>query len=123
MAEGLARRLAPPGYRFYSAGSYPNKLSPYAVAALAEDGIDISHQYSKGIDDVPLAEVDTIVTLCAEEVCPVVPGKARRVHWPLPDPGQVQDKAARLTAFRETRDRLRQLLPELWTSSENPAPS
>jgi len=114
MAEGLARHLAPPGYTFYSAGSQPVKVARSAVAVLAEDGIDIAHHRSKGIDAIPMAEVDTIVTLCAEEVCPVVPGNVRRVHWPLPDPGVIPDAVARRQAFRETRDRLKELLPELW---------
>lgn len=115
MAEGLARRLAPPGWTFHSAGSEPGLLHPFAVAALREHGIDISHHRAKGLDAVPLAEADTIVTLCAEEVCPVVPGRVRRLHWPLPDPAAATgDDDTRLKAFRETRDRLTELLPTLW---------
>jgi arsenate reductase len=115
MAEGLARNLAPPGYRFLSAGSEPRTLNPLAVAALAEDGIDISEQRAKSVGEIPLDTVDTIVTLCAEEVCPVVPGAVHRLHWPLPDPAAVAGgDAERLRAFRETRDRLRELLPGLW---------
>jgi arsenate reductase (thioredoxin) len=109
MAEGLARAMAPPGYRFFSAGSQPGTLSPLAVRVLAEQGVDIAHHQSKGLDDVPLAEADVIITLCAEEVCPFVPGAVRRLHWPLPDP-------ADLAAFRAARDELRRLLPTLWTA-------
>lgn len=117
MAEGLARALAPPGYRFLSAGSEPGVLNPLAVAVLREQGIDISHQRAKGIPAIPLDEVDTIVTLCAEEVCPVVPGRVRRLHWPLPDPAKANGTdVQRHAAFREARDRLRQLLPQLWAS-------
>lgn len=87
-----------------------------AVRALGEIGIDISHHRAKGLDAVALNEVDAIVTLCAEEVCPVVPANVRRLHWPLPDPASVDGAAeARLAAFRETRDRLRELLPGVWT--------
>lgn len=115
MAEGLARALAPPGYRFWSAGSEPGKLHPLAIAALAEDGIDISHQRAKGLPSIPLDQVDTIVTLCAEEVCPVVAGRVRRLHWPLPDPALVEGmEGEQLAAFRAARDRLRELLPALW---------
>jgi arsenate reductase len=110
MAEGLARALAPAGsgYRFFSAGSQPGTLHPLAVRALAEQGIDIAHHRSKGLDAVPLAEADVIVTLCAEEVCPFVPGggEVRRLHWALPDP-------ADLAGFRAVRDELRRLLPTL----------
>ena len=110
MAEGLARALAPEGYRFLSAGSEPGQLNPVAVEALREEGIDISRHRAKGLDAIPLEEVDVIVTLCAGEVCPVVPSNVRRLHWPLPDP-------TGLAAFRAARDRLRVLLPQLWAGS------
>ena len=110
MAEGLARAMAPDGYRFLSAGSEPGRLNPLAVEALHEKGIDISHHRAKRLDAIPLDEMDVIVTLCAEEVCPVVPGQVRRLHWPLPDPHG-------LAAFRDTRDRLKTLLPQLWTDA------
>ena len=117
MAEGLARATAPAGYGFLSAGSEPDALNPLAVQALAEQGIDISHHRAKGLPDIPLAEVDTIVTLCAEEVCPVAPGNVRRVHWPLPDPGRARgSEAEQLAAFREVRDRLKELVPSLWNT-------
>jgi len=107
VAEGLARAMAPPGYRFFSAGSQPRTLNPLAVRVLAEEGIDIAHHRSKGLDDVPLGDVDVIVTLCAEEVCPYVPGPVERLHWPLPDPATLAD-------FESVRDALRQRLPTLW---------
>ena len=115
MAEGLARAMAPPGWRFLSAGSNPGVLNPLAVTVLGEQGIDISRHRAKGLDAVSLDDVDTIVTLCAEEACPVVPGKIRRVHWPLPDPALTDGTPeARVVVFRATRDRLRELLPTLW---------
>jgi thioredoxin type arsenate reductase len=118
MAEGLARALAPTRHRFWSAGSEPGTLHPLAVAALAEVGIDISHQRAKGLSHIPLDEVDAIVTLCAEEVCPYVARAVRRLHWPLPDPARVEGSdAERLAAFRAVRDRLRELLPQLWATA------
>jgi arsenate reductase len=111
MAEGLARAMAPrEGYQFLSAGSQPRTLNPLAVRALAEQGIDIAHHYAKGLDDVPLAQADMIVTLCADEVCPYVPGErpVQRLHWPLLDPTSLDD-------FRSVREELRRRLPTLWT--------
>ena len=107
MAEGLARSMAPPGYRFVSAGSDPGTVNPLAIQALAEQRIDISTHRAKGLASVPFDDVDTIVTLCAEEVCPIVPGEVRRLHWPLPDPKD-------LASFRAVRDELRRRLPVLW---------
>ncbi|HEX9346124.1 MAG TPA: arsenate reductase ArsC [Gemmatimonadales bacterium] len=107
MAEGLARSMAPPGYRFVSAGSDPGTVNPLAIQALAEERIDISSHRAKGLASVPLDDVETIVTLCAEGVCPIVPGHVHRLHWPLPDPND-------LTSFRAVRDELRRRLPGLW---------
>jgi len=114
MAEGLARARAPKEWRIFSAGSQPGRLSATAVAAMREIGIDISAHRSKGLDQVPVQDADLIITLCAEEVCPVVPGgRARRLHWPLPDPAATADPAARLEAFRAVRDELAGRINEL----------
>jgi protein-tyrosine-phosphatase len=111
MAEGIARALAPPSVRISSAGSRPSRLNPLAVKALAEVGLDISGHHSKSVDDIPPDDVDAVVTLCAEEVCPVFLGKALRLHWGLPDPASAEgDEAARLEAFRRVREELRRRL-------------
>ena len=86
MAEGIARSLAPDGVRLFSAGSEPATLNPLAVKALAEIGIDISGHASKAIETIPASEIDTVVTLCNEEACPLFPGDVERIHWGLPDP-------------------------------------
>ncbi len=107
MAEGIARALAPASVKISSAGSQPSRLDPLAVEALAEIGIDISGQLSKSVNGVAPGEVDVVITLCAEEICPVFLGKALRVHWGLPDPaGAPGDERARLEAFRGVRDEL-----------------
>jgi arsenate reductase len=106
MAEGIGRSLAPPGVRVSSAGSEPTSVRPQAVAVLAEIGVDISDQRSKGVGDVE-RPVDAVVTLCAEEVCPVWLGDALRVHWGLPDPAAVEgSEEEKLAAFRGVRDEL-----------------
>jgi arsenate reductase len=111
MAEGIARALAPPSVRVSSAGSQPSRLNPLAVQALAEIGLDISGHRSKGVGDVPPEEVDTVITLCAEEVCPAWLGAANRLHWGLPDPAHAgATDAERLQAFRDVRDELRRRL-------------
>jgi arsenate reductase len=111
MAEGIARSLAPPGVTVWSAGSQPTRVRPEAIAALAEIGVNISHHRSKAVSDIPAAEVDTVITLCGEEECPVFLGRARRLHWGLPDPAGVGgSEADRVDAFRRTRDQLRRRL-------------
>jgi protein-tyrosine-phosphatase len=110
LAEGIARSLAPAGVKISSAGSAPSRVNPLAVRALAEIGIDASRQHSKSVNDIPPDDVEAVITLCAEEECPVFLGKARRYHWGLPDPGGGGDEAARLESFRAVRDELRRRL-------------
>jgi arsenate reductase len=108
MAEGIARSLAPPGVTVSSAGSQPSRVNPLAIRALDEIGIDIHGQRSKGVDSISPEGVDAVITLCAEEICPVFLGKARRVHWGLPDPaGAGRTEEEQLQAFRNVRDELR----------------
>ena len=111
LAEGIARSLAPAGVTVWSAGSQPTRVRPEAIAALAEIGLDISRHRSKSVSEIPAHEVDTVITLCGEEECPVFLGRARRLHWGLPDPaGAGGSEADRADAFRRTRDELRRRL-------------
>jgi thioredoxin type arsenate reductase len=115
IAEGLARRLAPPGTRVFSAGSEPGTINPLAVRVLREAGIDPSSQHSKGLDAVPLDAIDLVVTLCAEEVCPLFPRPVRKLHWPLPDPARVAgSEEEKVAAFRAVRDELARRIPGLF---------
>jgi len=107
MAEGLARARFGDAVNVQSAGSLPSRVNPLAIRALAEIGVDITHHRSKSVAEIDPATVDLVVTLCAEEVCPVFLGKAKRLHWPLPDPGAAEGTGEeRLARFREVRDEL-----------------
>jgi arsenate reductase (thioredoxin) len=105
MAEGLARHLLGPGVQVQSAGSLPGRVHPLAIQAMSEIGIDITGQQSKSVETIDPATVDLVITLCAEEVCPVYLGKADRQHWPLPDPAALTGDSA-LDGFRQVRDEL-----------------
>jgi protein-tyrosine-phosphatase len=107
MAEGIARSLASPDVRIWSAGSRPTSVRPEAIAVLREIGIDISRHRSKGVEEIPAADIGTVITLCDEEECPLLAGDVSRVHWGLPDPAAVSgSQAERLAAFRAVRDEL-----------------
>ena len=111
IAEGVAGSMVPSGIKVWSAGSRPTRVRPEAIAVLKEIGIDISHHRSKSVAEIPATEVDTVITLCGEEECPVFLGQATRLHWGLPDPAAVQGpEQDRLNAFRNTRDELRRRL-------------
>lgn len=114
MAEGLARHLLGPEHTVHSAGSQPTKVNPFAVRAMNEVGIDISHHSSKSVSELDISSIDLIITLCAEEVCPVVPSIVERLHWPIPDPaGKGKSDEETLIAFRAARDQLQQHIHEL----------
>lgn len=117
IAEGLARALAPKGVAVWSAGSQPTSVRPEAIAVLQEIGIDISGHHSKHVAAIAPAGVDTVITLCAEEECPLFLGEATRLHWGLPDPAAAEGSAdERLAAFRSTRDEIRRRLEALFVT-------
>ena len=107
MAEGIAQQLLGDRGLIQSAGSQPSTVNPYSIKVLAEIGIDISKQYSKSVADIDPSTVDTVITLCAEEECPVFLGNAERIHWPLPDPGKgAATDEEKLKSFRDVRDEI-----------------
>lgn len=110
MAEGLARSMLSPSVRVQSAGSNPSTLNPYAVEVMQEVGIDLGSQRSKSVDTIDPSTVDTVITLCAEEVCPLFLGQVRRIHWPIADAASIDPSITRdefLTRFRTARDQIR----------------
>jgi arsenate reductase len=119
MAEGYGKyfaKLYGKDVEIYSAGSNPSGyVHPLAIKVMAEDGIDISQQYSKHINEIPINEVDYVITLCgdAAETCPVVPG-AKTEHWGLPDPAKVEgSEEEKLEFFRKVRDEIKRRVEKL----------
>jgi arsenate reductase len=124
MAEGLARKMLGSNVEVLSAGSRPSKVNPYAIEAMSEIGIDISGHRSKSVDEVDPGSVDTVITLCADEVCPILPGRVQRLHWPIPDPASddptisPEDLRRRFRVARdEVEARILKLMPILAQSS------
>jgi arsenate reductase (thioredoxin) len=116
MAEGLARDLFGEGVTVASAGSAPSRVNPFAVRAMAERGIDLSGHVSKSVTTLDPTGVDLVITLCAEEECPVFLCDAARRSWAMPDPDRGDEAltdAQRLHHFREARDAIRGRLESL----------
>ena len=116
LAEGLARQMFP-GAEIQSAGSHPGKLNPFAVTVMKEIGVDISKRYSKSTDDLSpefIVALDYVITLCAEEVCPMMVSKAKKLHWPLPDPASKEPLSDEvlLSRFRAARDAISEKLKQ-----------
>ena len=115
MAEGLAKSMFGKEHNIQSAGSIPSgEVHPNAVIAMDDIGIDIRDQHSKSTDDLDKDFIDNLdyaITLCAEEVCPVLPSKAESLHWMNEDPANVSYSEKQLkTSFSNTRDNLYKLI-------------
>ena len=109
MAEGLARKLFAARVAVQSAGSEPSTVNPYAIEVMREVGVDLASHHSKSVQTIDPASVGTVITLCAEEVCPVFLGSARRLHWPIQDPATKDSTLPReemLSRFRTARDQI-----------------
>ena len=115
IAEGLAREMLPNLFDIRSAGSSPaEKIHKDAVSVMADIGIDISNGKPKSIDSLDkkfMNDLNYVITLCAEEICPVIPDATKAFHWPNEDPdndgfNDLQSK----NAFIKTRENIFNLL-------------
>lgn len=119
MAEGLAKHLFGSKAKILSAGSEPSKINPFAVQAMRDIGIDISSQHSKPIAEALSDDIDLVVTLCADEVCPVVPGSTKKAHWPFSDPvSATGSEAEMLQNFATIRDQIKRKLLEFGSAND-----
>ncbi len=116
MAAGYLRHLGEGRIQVRSAGSAPAaSINPAAVAAMAEEGIDISAEQPKILTTEAVEVSDVVVTMGCGDTCPFYPGK-RYEDWTLDDPaGQGVD------AVRPIRDEIRRRVEEL-ISELLPAP-
>lgn len=118
LAECLLNHLGRGRFRAFSAGSTPSgTVNPFALQALAEQGVDTAGVRSKAWDEFArpgAPQMDLVITVCdaaAGETCPVWPGHPATAHWGYADPSQVAgSEAAKLTAFRDTLALIRRRL-------------
>ena len=117
MAEGWLRHLGGSRVVAASAGTVPTSLHPLAVAAMAEQGVDISGHEVKHVGVFADRAFDRVMTLCdrAREVWRRTPRAGIVAHWSVPNPAEAHP--ADLDAFRSTakelHTRVRYLLPRL----------
>ena len=101
MAEAIANHLGQGRIRAWSAGSHPaGWIAPGTREVLQEKGILLDGHWSKGMDDVPVSQMDIVVGMGCEVSCPVPAGfKGRVMEWNILDPfGRPLD------FYREVRD-------------------
>jgi len=102
MAAAYLQTLAQGRIEVRSAGSAPaEQVNPAAVAAMLEEGIDMSAETPKILTDDFVQESDVVITMGCGDTCKFYPGK-RYEDWVLDDPaGQGID------AVRPIRDEIR----------------
>jgi len=124
MAEAWTRYEYGDIFEVYSAGLIKHGLDPRAVKVLSEAGLDISHQFSKTVDELPNQQYDAIITLCnqANESCPFFPGQVKRLHKSFDDPPSMAmhapDQESALKTYRRVRDQIHEYvltLPDILT--------
>ena len=111
MAEGFLRAFGGDRFEVASAGTEARGIHPFAIQAMAEEGIDISTHESKTIDRYLGEPFDLVITVCddAAEACPVFPNARARRHWSFPDPSSaIGDDERRFAVFAEVRDAIRE---------------
>lgn len=113
MAAVLTAHLSGGRVHVRSAGSMPaQELNPEVVAAMAELGLDMSHEFPKPLTDDVVQAADVVITMGCGDACPVYPGK-RYQDWELADP---QDQP--IQAVREIRDDVQEHVRALLNSLE-----
>lgn len=86
MAAGYLRALAGDRIQVFSAGTEPkDQINPSAIAAMAEEGIDIANNTPKVLTTEVVKESDYVITMGCGDACPFFPGKTY-LDWPLDDP-------------------------------------
>ena len=102
MAAGYVEHLGGGRIEVLSAGSAPaDQVNPAAVAAMAEDGVDITAGTPKLLTTEAVRESDVVITMGCGDACPIFPGK-RYEDWELDDPA-----GRGVDAVRPIRDEIR----------------
>jgi len=110
LAEGYLKHFAGGKAEVYSAGVETYGLNPRAVAAMKEDGIDISSHTSNLIDEYKDIPFDFVITVCdhAKERCPYFPSQAQKFHYNFPDPAKAKGTEEEIfQQFREVRQMIK----------------
>ena len=108
MAAGYLKHLAGDRVQILSAGSIPaESINPIAIAAMLEEGIDISDAQPKLLTDETVELSDIVITMGCGDACKFYPGK-RYEDWKLEDPA-----GQGIESVRGIRDEIRSQVVEL----------
>ncbi len=119
MAEAWTNHLQRDLFKAYSAGVLKTRVDPRAIKVMGEEGIDISGNSSKLVDELSHLEPDYVITLCdhAQESCPFFPGPVKKIHKSFDDPPALALKTSSeeeaLGHYRRVRDEIKQFVLDL----------
>ena len=119
MAEAFTLHLKGDQIEAHSAGVAPKGIEPRAIKAMSEDGIDISRQGSKSVDQVINQQFDYVITLCdnAQKTCPSFPGPTRVIHVGFDDPPKLaataRDEEEAMLHYRRVRNEIKVFVESL----------
>ena len=108
IAEAMAKRLSPPKIRIFSAGVRPSTIPAQVYKVMQELGISLSGQSSKGVDKVPLSEIDLVVSFDnADKKYGQLPARAKVERWPVQQPANTNGAdPVTLSTLRKERDEI-----------------
>ena len=121
MAEAWLRHLYGDRFEAESAGLDPGVISPLAIEAMREVGVDITSHRTQSVFDLfksgrLYAYAITVCDEASAERCPIFAGITRRLHWSFADPASFAGPhEERLARTREVRDAIRRRIEE-WVS-------
>ena len=108
MAAAYLTHLAGDRVEVRSAGSAPaDAVNSAAVAAMADEGIDMSAEIPKILTDDSVKASDVVITMGCGDTCPIYPGK-RYEDWVLDDPA-----GQGIASVRPIRDEIRRRIEDL----------
>lgn len=112
MAAAYLSHLSAGQIEVRSAGSAPaDSVNEAAVAAMAEEGIDIGANQPKILSEEAVKDSDVVITMGCGDTCPFFPGK-RYEDWKLDDPAGQGIEGIR-PIRDEIKTRIQQLITEL----------
>ena len=107
IAEAAAKHLSPPKTRIFSAGIKPGLIPPSVIKAMNEIGVPITDQKSKSIAEVPINEIDLVVSFgdAHKQCANLLPGRTKIESWPVTNEFKSKKSdAENLDALRDERD-------------------
>ena len=108
MAEAVAKHLDPPEVKIFSAGIQPATIPSQVYKVMEELGVSLKGQSSKRMNEVPLNEIDLVISFeGADKKGGPLPKKTKVENWSLPAPDSMaRNSPASLTKYRHQRDEI-----------------